>query len=60
MKKIIFSYHNYCINRCFLEKPDYDYLKLLFRQLFEKEKFENDGIYDWMILDQKESEKTQN
>ena len=31
----------------FFEKPDYDYLRKLFRDLFDRRGYENDGVFDW-------------
>ena len=40
----------YCRNLKFDERPDYAYLKKILKDMFEKEAFENDSIYDWTIL----------
>ncbi len=42
-------YLNYCHSLNFEEKPDYGYLRKLFKDLFVRKGFENDYIYDWMI-----------
>ncbi len=44
------TYLTYCRNLKFDEKPDYDYCKQLFRDLFNKMKYQSDGIYDWNIV----------
>ena len=44
------EYIVYCRRLKFEEKPDYDYLRNLFANLFEREGFKNDGIYDWIIV----------
>lgn len=31
----------------FEDRPDYAYLRRLFKELFSKEGYENDGIFDW-------------
>ena len=31
----------------FFEKPDYNYLRKLFNDLFNRKGYENDGIFDW-------------
>lgn len=31
----------------FFETPDYDYLRKMFRDLFEKRGYVDDGIFDW-------------
>lgn len=43
------TYLAYCRNLKFDEKPDYAFLKKLFKDLFEKLGFEYDNIYDWKI-----------
>eukprot|EP00914_Ancora_sagittata_P005114 GHVO01010586.1.p1 GENE.GHVO01010586.1~~GHVO01010586.1.p1 ORF type:complete len:455 (-),score=55.12 GHVO01010586.1:299-1663(-) len=44
------SYLNYCRSLRFEDRPDYAYLRSLFRDLFDKEGFQDDGIYDWSPL----------
>jgi len=39
----------YCKNMMFEEKPDYNYLRGLFKQLMAKHSYEYDGMYDWII-----------
>jgi len=39
----------YCRNLGFEETPNYDYLRRLFRDLYNKCCFEFDFIYDWTI-----------
>ncbi len=34
----------------FEDRPDYDYLKRLFRELFFKKGFSYDNVYDWDLL----------
>jgi casein kinase 1/casein kinase I family protein HRR25 len=34
----------------FDDRPDYDYLKRLFRELFFRKGFTYDNLYDWEIL----------
>lgn len=31
----------------FFEKPDYDYLRKLFMDLFDRRGYEDDGVFDW-------------
>ena len=40
-------YINYCRGLRFDEDPDYDYLKKLFKKLFENQGFERDFDFDW-------------
>lgn len=39
----------YARNLDFKQKPDYAYCRELFRDLFERKGFENDGIYSWTV-----------
>jgi len=41
------SYLNYCRGLRFEDRPDYAYLRRLFKDLFMREGFMNDGIFDW-------------
>ena len=49
-------YMNYCRKLRFDERPDYGYLKNLFKDLFQKSAFELDHKYDW-VVDKKEQER---
>ncbi|WCJ39485.1 casein kinase 1 [Euphorbia peplus] len=44
------SYFHYCRSLRFDDKPDYAYLKRLFRDLFIREGFQFDYVFDWTIL----------
>ncbi|XP_012089343.1 casein kinase 1-like protein 10 isoform X3 [Jatropha curcas] len=44
------SYFHYCRSLCFEDKPDYSYLKRLFRDLFVREGYQFDYVFDWTIL----------
>jgi len=41
------SYLNYCRALRFDDRPDYAYLRRLFKDLFMREGFVNDGLFDW-------------
>ncbi|KAL9261433.1 Casein kinase 1-like protein [Drosera capensis] len=41
------SYFHHCRSLQFEDKPDYKYLKMLFRSLFLKEGYQFDHIFDW-------------
>ncbi|XP_027156597.1 casein kinase 1-like protein 10 [Coffea eugenioides] len=44
------SYFHYCRSLRFEDKPDYSYLKRLFRDLFIREGYQFDYVFDWTIL----------
>ncbi|KAL2500836.1 casein kinase I-like 3 [Forsythia ovata] len=44
------SYFHYCHSLTFDQRPDYGFLKRLFRELFTREGYEFDYIFDWTIL----------
>ncbi|KAH1227487.1 Casein kinase 1-like protein 6 [Glycine max] len=44
------SYFRYCRSLQFEDKPDYSYLKRLFRDLFIREGYQFDYIFDWTML----------
>ncbi|KNA13910.1 hypothetical protein SOVF_112380 [Spinacia oleracea] len=44
------SYFHYCRSLRFEDKPDYAYLKRLFRDLFIREGYQFDYVFDWTIM----------
>ncbi|CAG9330366.1 unnamed protein product [Blepharisma stoltei] len=44
------TYINYCRELKFEEKPDYGYLRRLFKDLFVREGYDYDYVYDWTLL----------
>uniref|UniRef100_A0A7N0UW04 non-specific serine/threonine protein kinase n=1 Tax=Kalanchoe fedtschenkoi TaxID=63787 RepID=A0A7N0UW04_KALFE len=44
------SYFHYCRSLRFDDKPDYAYLRRMFRDLFIREGFQFDYVFDWTIL----------
>jgi len=55
------QYLNYCRSLHFEDKPDYAYLRKLFRELFTKEGNKYDVMFDWTALNNKEdSSKSMN
>ncbi|KAF1885598.1 hypothetical protein Lal_00039443 [Lupinus albus] len=56
------SYFHYCRSLSFDQRPDYGFLKCLFRDLFTREGYDSDNLLDWTILKQQQMQqrKTQN
>ncbi|KAL8102605.1 hypothetical protein AgCh_027211 [Apium graveolens] len=50
------SYFHYCRSLRFEDKPDYAYLKRIFRELFIREGFQFDYVFDWTILKYQQSQ----
>ena len=44
------TYFQYCRSLRFDDKPDYSYLRKLFRDLFAREGFVWDYVFDWTVL----------
>ncbi|KAJ8438150.1 hypothetical protein Cgig2_033029 [Carnegiea gigantea] len=44
------SYFHHCRSLHFEDKPDYSYLKRLFRDLFIREGYQFDYVFDWTIM----------
>ncbi|KAI8565487.1 hypothetical protein RHMOL_Rhmol03G0262900 [Rhododendron molle] len=51
------SYFHYCHSLTFDQRPDYGFLKRLFRDLFSREGYEFDYIFDWTILKYQQAQK---
>nr|KAJ0221237.1 hypothetical protein LSAT_V11C200065210 [Lactuca sativa] len=51
------TYFKYCRSLTFDQKPNYGFLKRLFRDLLTREGFDFDYIFDWVILKHHQSEK---
>ncbi|KAG5007690.1 hypothetical protein AAZX31_09G176300 [Glycine max] len=51
------SYFHYCHSLTFDQRPDYGFLKRLFRDLFTREGYEFDYVFDWTILKYKQAQK---
>eukprot|EP00913_Durusdinium_trenchii_P032151 g30106.t1 len=56
---IFIPYMNYAKALRFEDRPDYAYLRRLFKELFSKEGYENDGIFDWSQPTMTESVSTE-
>ncbi|KAL7004772.1 serine/threonine protein kinase [Cystobasidiomycetes sp. EMM_F5] len=52
-------YLNYCRSLRFDDKPDYSYLRKLFRDLFVREGFAYDYIFDWSVQQKTQDEQAQ-
>ncbi|XP_022891989.1 casein kinase 1-like protein 2 [Olea europaea var. sylvestris] len=50
------SYFHYCRSLRFEDKPDYAYLKKIFHDLFIREGFQFDYVFDWTILKYQQSQ----
>ncbi|XP_019194043.1 PREDICTED: casein kinase I-like [Ipomoea nil] len=50
------SYFHYCRSLRFEDTPDYAYLKRIFRELFIREGFQFDYVFDWTILKYQQSQ----
>jgi len=50
MPEQFIKYFEYCRRLKFEEKPDYTYLKRMFKELFMKEGFEYDNVFDWILI----------
>ena len=46
------KYLQYCRNMQFEEKPDYNYLRQLFKSIMSKHSYEHDQEYDWVLKKQ--------
>ncbi|KAJ6795531.1 casein kinase 1-like protein 3 [Iris pallida] len=52
------SYFHYCHSLTFDQRPDYGFLKRLFRDLYTREGYEFDYVLDWTILKYQQAQKT--
>ena len=43
------TYLNYCRSLRFEDKPDYLYLRKMFKEIFYKENYDWDFMYDWCL-----------
>ncbi|KAF4351417.1 hypothetical protein F8388_001037 [Cannabis sativa] len=51
------SYFHYCHSLTFDQRPDYGFLKRLFRDLFTREGYEFDYVFDWTIMKYQQSQQ---
>lgn len=54
------SYLHYCHSLTFDQRPDYGFLKRLFRELFTREGYSFDYIFDWTIMKYQQAQKSWN
>lgn len=54
------TFLSYCRNLKFEDKPDYNYLRTILKDLFVKSGYEMDYQYDWNILAKKKKEEKSN
>ncbi|TYG59710.1 hypothetical protein ES288_D07G008400v1 [Gossypium darwinii] len=52
------SYFHYCHSLTFDQRPDYGFLKRLFRDLFAREGYEFDYIFYWTIIKYRQAQKS--
>jgi len=50
---------DYCRDIKFEEKPDYNYLRRILKDLFNRNGFEYDYVYDWNIQDKQRKKRVQ-
>ena len=51
------EYFAHCSSLGFEDRPDYRYLKRLFKDLFERNAFEDNCVYDWDLLRRQEEQR---
>ncbi|KAG8070488.1 hypothetical protein GUJ93_ZPchr0006g41479 [Zizania palustris] len=51
------SYFHYCHSLTFDHRPDYGFLRRLFRDLSDREGYQFDHVFDWTLLKCKQSQK---
>ncbi|XP_027084680.1 uncharacterized protein [Coffea arabica] len=52
------SYLHYCHSLTFDQRPDYGFLKRIFRDLFTREGFVFDYVFDWTIMKYQQSQRS--
>ncbi|KAI4984091.1 hypothetical protein ZWY2020_040944 [Hordeum vulgare] len=51
------SYFHYCHSLTFEQRPDYSFLRRLFRDLSDREGYQFDHVFDWTLLKCKQTQK---
>eukprot|EP00039_Didymoeca_costata_P028286 m.20571 g.20571 ORF g.20571 m.20571 type:complete len:377 (-) comp6878_c0_seq2:1366-2496(-) len=54
------TYLRYCRTLDFFQLPDYEYLRHLFWDIFEREGYKDDGVYDWTKIPSRASRDKDN
>jgi len=54
------TYLNYCRALRFEDRPDYAYLRRLFKDLFFRESYQYDFIFDWTLLNYQSHTESRN
>ena len=49
-QEVFVTYLEYCLELKFDEKPDYEHLRKLFRDLYFENGYKDDGVFDWTHL----------
>jgi len=50
---------DYCRDLKFEEKPDYTYLRRILKDLFNRNGYEYDYVYDWNLIEKKRKRQNQ-
>merc|ERR1712076_302121 len=58
MPPVFLNYMNYCRALRFEDRPDYTYLRRLFKDLSMRQGFRIDGMFDWSMQNAKDKEPT--
>lgn len=53
------TYLNYCRSLRFEDRPDYSYLRRLFKDLFFRDGYQYDFIFDWTFVNAPDDKKQQ-
>ena len=50
------DYLVHCAGLGFEDRPDYRYLRRIFKDLFERQGLEDDGVYDWDVIKRRQED----
>lgn len=51
------QFMDYCRDIKFEEKPDYNYLRRILKDLFNRNGYEYDYVYDWNLIEKEKRKK---